>query len=294
MSEKKEQDGRSGGREGGREVDRSSRAVLAELFDLRGTVALVTGGGSGLGAAMASVLVECGARVVVADREQDRLDRVATALATAGHLEVARVDVADRAAVDGLVDDIVARHGRIDAVFANAGIARGAGPGDPSGRLDTFDMADWTALLDVNLYGVLNTLRAAARHMKRQRGGSIVVTASTAGLRADPLVSYSYVVAKAGVVNLTRQAALDLARWRVRVNAIAPGPFRTAIGGEGPLDPQQEAMWASMVPLGRMGDPREIRGLTVLLASPASSFMTGGVYPVDGGQLLQAPGLPEP
>jgi NAD(P)-dependent dehydrogenase (short-subunit alcohol dehydrogenase family) len=267
---------------------------LRELFDVRGTVALVTGGGSGLGKAMATALVECGARVVVADRDQQRLDWLEKELAPAGRLEVGRIDVADAAAVDELVDGVVARHGRIDAVFANAGIARGPGPGHPAGQLDTFDMADWTALVDVNLYGVLNTMRAAARHMKRQRGGSIVVTASTAGLRADPLVSYSYVVAKAGVVNLTRQAALDLARWRVRVNAIAPGPFRTAIGGDGPLDPAAVAMWGSVVPLGRMGEPREIQGLTLLLASPASSFMTGGVYPVDGGALLQAPAVPGP
>ena len=201
MSDDKEKDGR-----------RFTFAALQELFDVRGTVALVTGGGSGLGEAMATVLVECGARVVVADRDQDRLDRVVRVLADAGHAEAARLDVADRTAVDTLVDDVVARHGRIDAVFANAGIALGAGPGQPDGQLDTFDLAEWTTLFDVNLYGVLNTMRAAARHMKRQRAGSIVVTASTAGLRADPFVSYSYVVAKAGVVNLTRQAALDLAR----------------------------------------------------------------------------------
>lgn len=269
-----------------------SGGALRRLFDVRDTVTLVTGGGSGLGKAVATVLVECGAHVVVADRNQERLDRVAKELAAHGRIEVDRLDVADEAAVDDLVDRIVARHGRIDTVFANAGIARGAGPGDPAGQLDTFSMPDWAALFEVNLYGVVYTLRAAARHMKRQRSGSIVVTASTAGLRADPLVSYSYIVAKAGVINLTRQAALDLARWRVRVNAIAPGPFRTAIGGDGPPDPTTEAMWSSMVPLGRMGDPQEIQGIALLLASPASSFMTGGVYPVDGGALLQAPALP--
>jgi len=273
--------------------ERSADGALQRLFDVRGTVVLVTGGGSGLGKAMVTVLVECGAHVVVVDRNQERLDRVEGELAACGRVEVGRLDVTDETAVDVLVDGIVARHGRIDAVFANAGIARGAGPDHPAGQLDTFDMPDWAALLQVNLYGVVYTMRAAARHMKRQRSGSIVVTASTAGLRADPLVSYSYVVAKAGVVNLTRQAALDLARWRVRVNAIAPGPFRTAIGGDGPPDPTTEAMWGSMVPLGRMGDPHEIQGLTLLLASPASSFMTGGVYPVDGGALLQAPALPE-
>jgi NAD(P)-dependent dehydrogenase (short-subunit alcohol dehydrogenase family) len=268
--------------------------ALQELFDVRETVALVTGGGSGLGKAMASVLVEGGAHVVVADRVQERLDRVEKELAPVGRIETGRLDVTDDRAVDVFVDGIVDRYGRIDTVFANAGIARGAGPGHPSGQLDTFEMSDWTALFDVNLYGVLHTVRAAARHMKRQRSGSIVVTASTAGLRADPLVSYSYVVAKAAVVNLTRQAALDLARWRIRVNAIAPGPFRTAIGGEGPVTPPAEALWSSVVPLGRMGDPQEIQGLALLLASPASSFMTGGVYPVDGGALLQGPSLPDP
>ena len=103
---------------------------------------------------------------------------------------------------------------------------------------------------------------------------------------------YSYAVAKAGVINLVRQAALDLARWQIRVNAIAPGPFRTNIGGAGPIPPAVEEQWASTVPLGRMGDPAEIRGLALLLASSASSFMTGAVYPVDGGQLLQSLPLP--
>jgi NAD(P)-dependent dehydrogenase (short-subunit alcohol dehydrogenase family) len=131
--------------------------------------------------------------------------------------------------------------------------------------------------------------------MKKQHSGSIIVTASTAGLRQDPFVSYAYVVAKAGVVNLVRQAALDLARWQVRVNAIAPGPFRTNIGGGGPMPPEAEARWNAAVPLGRMGNPAEIRGLALLLASVASSFMTGGVYLIDGGQMLMSPpvALPE-
>jgi len=106
-------------------------------------------------------------------------------------------------------------------------------------------------------------------------------------------VPYSYIVAKAGVINLVRQAALDLARWQVRVNAIAPGPFRTNLGG-GPIPPAAAARWNATVPLGRMGDPAEIRGLALLLASSASSFMTGAVYLVDGGQLLQSLPLPPP
>jgi NAD(P)-dependent dehydrogenase (short-subunit alcohol dehydrogenase family) len=262
--------------------------VLARIFDVRGRVALVTGGGSGLGLAIATVLADCGARVIIADRDETRLADAARDLPT---VEPAVLDVADAAAVDAVVDSVVDRHGRLDVAFANAGIGAGRGPGDATGLIDAFDLALWQQVLDVNLNGVVHTVRAAARAMKRQRSGSIVVTASTAGLRQDPYVSYSYVVAKAGVVNLVHQAALDLARWQVRVNAIAPGPFRTNLGGGGPRRPDADARWAAAVPLGRMGDPAEIRGLALLLASDASSFMTGAVYPIDGGQLLQSPAL---
>jgi NAD(P)-dependent dehydrogenase (short-subunit alcohol dehydrogenase family) len=162
----------------------------------------------------------------------------------------------------------------------------------PEGWLDDMSMPDYTALIDINLHGVVYTVQAAARHMKRQRSGSIVTTASTAGLRNDPYTPYSYAIAKAAVVNFTRQAAHDLARWGVRVNAIAPGPFKTRLGGKEPTSAAADEMWSAVVPLGRMGDPAEIRGLALLLASGAGSFMTGGIYPVDGGALLQGPSLP--
>jgi NAD(P)-dependent dehydrogenase (short-subunit alcohol dehydrogenase family) len=268
-------------------------AVLTGLFDVRDQVALVTGGASGLGYAFASILADCGAVVVVADWNAERLEQAAASLeeTAAAPVRAARLDVTDAPAVAALVDSIIAQHGRIDIAFANAGIARGRPPLTAEGTIDEFDMTDYHALIDVNLHGVVHTVRAAAAHMKRQRSGSIVVTASTAGLRNDPFTPYSYAVAKAGIVNFTKQAAHDLARWNVRVNAIAPGPFKTNLGG-GPMPPEAEARWNAVVPLGRMGDPAEIRGLALLLASKASSFMTGGVYPVDGGALLQGPALP--
>ncbi|MBO0824059.1 MAG: SDR family oxidoreductase [Actinobacteria bacterium] len=265
--------------------------ILASVFDVRDKVVLVTGGASGLGLAIARVLAECGASVVIADWNEARLAEVADGSPHGCRIEQGVLDVSDADAVTSFVDGVVARHGRLDVAFANAGIALGRGPGDSSGLIDTFDLAQWRRALEVNLHGVVHTVRAAAVPMKKQRGGSIVVTASTAGLRQDPYVAYSYIVAKAGVINLVRQAALDLARWQVRVNAIAPGPFRTNLGGGGPRSPEAEARWNAAVPLGRMGDPAEIRGLALLLASSASSFMTGAVYPVDGGQLLQSPAL---
>jgi len=282
--------------------------VLEDLFDVRGQVALVTGGASGLGYAFAEILVQAGANVVIADLDAEALKQAVESLADAGKaagreppaggpsgpplVNGQTVDVSDGQAVRDLVDGIVERHGRIDIAFANAGIGRGSSPRMPGGTLDEMSMTDYNTLIDVNLHGVVYTAQAAARHMKRQRSGSIVVTASTAGLRNDPFTAYSYTIAKAAVINFTRQAAHDLARWGVRVNAIAPGPFKTHIGGKGPVSPEADKMWSAVVPLGRMGDPGEIRGLALLLASPAGSFMTGGVYPIDGGALLQGPSLP--
>ena len=269
-------------------------SAVEDLFDVRGQVALVTGGASGLGYAFSSILADAGATVVVADWNAERLEKAVAALSGDSGATVtgARLDVADAAATRALVDGIVATHGRIDIAFANAGIARGRPPLLPEGWLDDMNMDDYNALIDVNLHGVVYTVQAAAAHMKRQKSGSIVITASTAGLRNDPYTPYSYTIAKAAVVNFTKQAAHDLARWNVRVNAIAPGPFKTNLGGGGPTSPEAEALWNAVIPLGRMGNPSEIRGLALLLASNASSFMTGGVYPVDGGALLQGPSLP--
>ena len=311
-------------------------SVVDDLFSVRDQVALVTGGASGLGYAFAEILVQAGARVVIADWDADALKRAVTSLADAAmaadQVPPARgvsptggmatpplaagrtVDVSDATATRDLVDRVVASHGRIDIVFANAGIARGRPPLLPEGWLDDMDMAAYNALIDVNLHGVVYTVQAAARHMKRQRSGSIVTTASTAGMRNDPYTPYSYAIAKAAVVNFTKQAAHDLARWGVRVNAIAPGPFKTNLGSANrtvntstvntstanastadsatPAGASNEDMWKAVIPLGRMGDPKEIRGLALLLASDAGSFMTGGIYPIDGGALLQGPSLP--
>jgi len=175
-------------------------------------------------------------------------------------------------------------------VFANAGISRGAGIITEEGQLEHADRVAFGQVIDVNLTGVLSTMQAAAKVMRPQQSGRIVVTASTAGLGTEAFCGYGYVAAKGAVVNVVRQAALDLARDNVLVNAIAPGPFHTRIGGPGGADPEVVAYWASTVPLGRMGDPSELQGLVLLLASPrASSFITGTIIPVDGGSLVGPP-----
>jgi NAD(P)-dependent dehydrogenase (short-subunit alcohol dehydrogenase family) len=266
-------------------MDAAIGRTVAEIFAVDGRSALVTGGASGLGLAIAEVLADCGANVTVADIDVQRLARVSAGLAgRPGCVHTAMVDVADVAQVRGLVADVAARDGRLDIAFVNAGIAAASEKAD--GGLDGLDDA-WDRVLAVNLTGAYATMQACAAVMRGQGSGRIVVTASTAGLRADPLVSNSY-VAKAALINLTRQAALELAPYGVAVNAIAPGPFRTNIGvppGQ-ERQPQDESRWNRTIPMGRMGDPAELRGLALLLASPASSFITGAVVPIDGGALI--------
>ena len=265
-------------------------AVTSRLFDVRGSRAVVTGAASGLGLAIAEVLADCGARVTLADIDDERLGAAAAALAArGGDVRTTVADVTDADSVRALFDGALAAYGGIDVVFANAGIAAVPGYANPGGQeLHAGEDEVWRRVLAVNLDGVLHTLRAAAGAMKAQGAGRIVVTASTAGLRADPMVCYGYAASKAAVVNLARQAALELAPHGVRVNVIAPGPIRTRIGGG--VTPQSERQWAALVPLGRIGEPDELKGLALLLASPAASFMTGAVITIDGGQLLGEPG----
>jgi NAD(P)-dependent dehydrogenase (short-subunit alcohol dehydrogenase family) len=266
--------------------------ALARLFDVRGTRVVVTGAASGLGFAMADVLAECGARVTLADVNEDRLEPSVQTLVERGcDARPFLVDVADEERVQALFDDVVEAQGGVDVVFANAGLASVPGFRVEGGQtIDTVERSDWDKVLAVNLNGVMHTMRGAARVMKPQRSGRIVVTGSTAGLRPEPLVCYGYVASKAAIIHIVHQAALELAPHGVLVNALCPGPFYgTLIGGGVTLDPTEEMkeMWASLIPLGRMAHPDELKGLVVLLASPASSFITGAVHLVDGGSLVQ-------
>jgi len=266
-------------------------ATLARLFDVRGRRVLVTGAASGLGLAIAEALAECGACVVLSDIDGELLEGCTQALAERG-LDVRRrrLDVTDAGAVRAAAAECVRELGGLDVVFANAGIAASAGFHAPGGQtIDALGPGALERVLAVNLHGVLNTLAAAAEVMKRQRSGRIIVTSSTAGLRPEPFVCYGYVASKAAVLNVVRQAALELAPHGVLVNAVCPGPFKgTRIGGGATLDPDPatERMWADTVPLGRMASPEEIKGVALLLASPASSFITGTALVIDGGVLL--------
>jgi NAD(P)-dependent dehydrogenase (short-subunit alcohol dehydrogenase family) len=277
----------------GTQLDRSA-AVLTSLFDVRDVRAVVTGAASGLGFAMAEVLADCGARVTLADIDGELLEQSTKSLEDrGGRVRGSVVDVSDADRVQALFDEVVAADGGVDVVFANAGMATNPGFAVEGGeRIDDIDREAWDTVIGVNLDGVIFTMKSAAAAMRRQGGGRIVVTSSVAGIRPEPVVCYSYIASKAALLNVVRQAALDLAPDNVLVNAICPGPFKgTRIGAGATLDPdpETERQWASTVPIGRMAAPEELKGLVLLLASPAGSFITGAAHVIDGGAAIATP-----
>jgi NAD(P)-dependent dehydrogenase (short-subunit alcohol dehydrogenase family) len=259
---------------------------VSALFDVTDQVAFVTGAASGLGLAFAEVMAENGAHVMLSDIDAAALEHHTSRLRKAGYrVESAVVDIGDAVALQAAIDGAAQAHGRLDAVFANAGVS--AGPGfavNESGQLENVDVSTFQRVLDVNLTATLLTMKFAVPYMKQRRYGSIVATTSIAGIAAEPLVGYAYAATKAAVGNVVRQAAVELAPHNVRVNAIAPGPFFTNIGnGRLHREPGLVKAFSEMVPMGRLAQPDEIKGLALLLASPAGSFITGTVIPIDGG-----------
>jgi 2-dehydro-3-deoxy-L-rhamnonate dehydrogenase (NAD+) len=241
---------------------------------LRGKVALVTGGGAGIGEACAVRLAEAGARVAIADVDIDAARAVANRLGTEVALAV-RVDVSDPASVDGMVGATVAHFGALHVAVNNAGVG-----GD---RVPTADQTDegWRNVMSVNLDGVFYCTRAEIRAMREQGEGSIVQMASILGTVGFP-DAVAYVAAKHGIVGLTRTAALDHAADGIRVNAVAPGFIATPLLQEH-MGPAEQAQVGALHPLDRLGRPAEVAELVVWLASDSSTFVTGALYTVDGG-----------
>ncbi len=270
---------------------------VPELFDVSGYGVIVTGGASGIGLGYVEALAANGARVTLLDRDAGRVADESRRLRAAGldvHGQV--VDVTDHPALDRAFDEAAARYGRLDVVFANAGIDSGPGflgawfgtdRGRPAeGALENYSDERWKRTIDVNLTGVFATVRAAARHMKPRRSGRIIVTTSVAALRVEPAVGMAYMAAKAACQHLVHNVAMELAMHNITVNAIAPGLFVTNIGGGHLKNPELQKVFASAVPMHRVGFPEDIHGLALFLASPASAYVTGQQIAIDGGYAL--------
>lgn len=263
----------------------------SSLFQLEGHRCVVTGAASGIGRAMAHALLRHGAEVLLVDRDAAALADVLGAIPVSlkQRAQSGVCDITDTTHFQRLVDGF----GALDALFANAGVSGGAGFGTDAGResglLAAQAMDHWRCVMDINLYGTATCLQAvlpALMKNKSQGGGRIVVTASVAGLQAEPFVSYAYALAKAAVVRLVQQAALELAPHGITVNAIAPGFIKTGIGNGRLHDDDVAIGLVPHIPLGRLGDAADLQGLAVFLASRASAYITGAVIPVDGGYLL--------
>jgi gluconate 5-dehydrogenase len=249
-----------------------------DLFRLDNQTAIVVGGAGGLGAAIARGLAEAGAAVAIADANEGGAKQVADGLLAAGRRALAvAVDVADAGSVEAMAGEVESRLGPVDVLVNSAGITHRS----PAAE---FPEAQWHRVIAVNLTGVFLASQAVGRRMIGRRRGRIINIASIAGELGLP-GTIAYSASKGGVVQLTRALAVEWAPHNVRVNAIAPSWFSTNIGDLIHREPDYEARAMRRVPMGRMGQPDELVGAALYLASDASAMVTGHILAVDGGTL---------
>ena len=248
---------------------------------MQGKCALVTGAFGGLGRHFALTLVRAGARVGLVGRRVDAGEALAAEIrAAGGTVAVQGMDVTDPQSVQRAVDGVVQQLGPIDVLVNNAGVAV------TKPFLDLTEK-DWNDVVDVNLNGAWRVAQCVARHMRdSKRGGSIVNIASITGIRVAGAIS-AYVASKAGLIQLTEAMALELARYRIRVNALAPGYIETDINRDFFTSEAGQAL-IKRIPQRRIGQAEELDGPLLLLASDASSYMTGSVVVADGGHLVSS------
>lgn len=250
------------------------------IFDLTGRVALVTGGSKGLGLAMSRIFAQAGADVVISSRHENDLK---TALAeiqkeSSGRAAYFVADMTKREDVRRLAADSLAKMGRVDILVNNAG-------SNVPQPIDAIRDEDWDRIVELNLTSCMALTRALVPGMKERKWGRIIHISSIMGLASKDARNV-YSATKSGLIGLARASALDLGAFNITVNCIAPGPFLTDLPGT-ILTPEQKAGFATRTALGRWGQPSELAGPALLLASEAGSYITGAVLTVDGGTLVK-------
>ena len=268
---------------------------ISELFNVQGYGVVVTGGASGIGLGYAEALASNGAKVTILDIDAQHLENETKRLRSAGlDIRGEVVDVTNHKALDAAIDEAARIYGKLDVMFANAGIDPGVGfvgdwvgeqrPRVPEGAIENYTDERWNRLIDINMNGIFATVRAAARHMKPRNFGRIIITTSLAATRIEPAIGAAYMTAKAGIRNFMRNVAMELAAYNITVNAIAPGYIATNIGGGHALNPVEQKAVAKTIPMHRIGFPEDMYGLAIFFASRASDYITGQEVIVAGGQ----------
>jgi NAD(P)-dependent dehydrogenase (short-subunit alcohol dehydrogenase family) len=251
-------------------------------FSLEGKVAAITGASRGIGRAIALRFAQAGARVVVSSRKLENVQTVADEIsAMGGNAMAIQAHVGRAEEVTDLVERTLEVHGRIDVAVNNAATNPHFGP------LLTADESQWDKILDTNAKGCFRVCKAVVPHMEKQGGGKIINLASIAGLRPSPGMGI-YGISKASIIMLTEVLALELGSSNIQVNAIAPGVIKTRFSQLLWQTPQIAGPTLTRLPLGRFGEPNDVAGLALYLASPAGDYVTGSVLVVDGGLSLAA------
>jgi len=244
---------------------------------LEGKVAIVTGGSRGMGRAIAAALAREGAEVVVCSRNLEANRETAEQIKSeGGSAHPFQVDVTDPDSVSALVKNVVEKFGRVDILVNNAGVTA-------DNLLLRLKEADWDRVIDTNLKGTFNCIKAVARTMIKQRGGKIINMASVVGMVGNPGQA-NYCASKAGIIGLTKSVARELASRAITVNCVAPGLIKTAMTDALTDKAKEEA--TKLIPLGRMGEPEDVAEVVKFLASPAADYITGEVIRADGGMAM--------
>jgi 3-oxoacyl-[acyl-carrier protein] reductase len=246
------------------------------MSDLSGRVAIVTGASRGIGRATAEKLASRGAVVVAAARGDHAKDVASGITASGGRAEAATVDVTDRASIEALVSDVVTRHGRIDILVLNAGIARDQ-------LLLRLKPEDWDAVIATNLTAAYACAQAALKPMIKQRAGRIIAISSIVGQAGNPGQT-NYAASKAGLIGFSKALALEVASRGITVNVVAPGMIDTDMT-RAVTDSARDA-WTSRIPLGRLGTPEDVAAAVCFLASDEAAYITGHVLAVNGGMYM--------